>query len=235
MESYRLTLAEIITHCCDVRTFRFNVGKDIPYRPGQYLVLSLDINGRETSKAFSLSSSPTETGFIQFTKKLTDSAYSQALKQLKGNDACTVRYPMGTFTFEGEHPKVGFLIGGIGITPVRSICKNATDRRLDADLAVLYSGRTPEQLIFRHDFAEMTRVNKKLKVVYTLTESTEAVEGCRSGAIDEEMVLREIPDFAQRVFYLCGPPGMVDAMRSLLTKKLSLPADKVVTEDFVGY
>jgi len=235
VETCLLRIKEIIPYGRDVRTFRFGLEREIPYKPGQYLILSLDTDGKEASKAFSISSSPTEAGFIQFTKKLTESVYSQVLKQLKVGDVCKVRYPMGTFTFEGEHPKAGFLIGGIGITPVRSICKNATDRRLDTDLAVLYSGRTPEHLIFRHDFAEMTRVNKRLKVIYTLTASTQGVEGCRVGLIDEQMVVREIPDFAQRIFYLCGPPGMVDAMHSLLEKKLSLPADRIVTESFTGY
>jgi len=235
MPSYTLKIKEIIEQCRDVRTFRFEVDEGVPYKPGQYLVLTLDINGKQTAKAFSLSSSPTEPGFVQFTKKLTDSVFSKALAQLKAGDACKVSYPLGSFTFEGEHPKIGFLIGGIGITPVRSICKNATDRGLAVDMVLLYSSRTPEGLIFRRDFAEMTRVNRNLKVVYTLTQCNEPVEGCRAGIIDEEMVVAEVPDFAQRVFYLCGPPGMVDAMRSLLLKKLSLPADKVVTEDFTGY
>jgi ferredoxin-NADP reductase len=235
VETYQLRLEEIITHCCDVRTFRFALDKDTAYKPGQYLVLTLDVNGKGASKAFSISSSPTEEGYIQFTKKLTDSAFSGVLAGLKVGDVCRVRYPMGKFTFEGEHPKICFLIGGIGITPVRSICKNATDRQLDADIVVLYSGKTPDQLVFRHDFDEMVRVNRKLKVVYTLTACRERIEGCRVGYIDEQMVVREVPDFAQRVFYLCGPPGLVDAMRALLTQKLSVPADKVVTEDFVGY
>jgi len=235
MENYQLRLEEIITHCCDVRTFRFEVDKSVPYKSGQYLILTLDINGKETPKAFSLSSSPTEEGFVQFTKKLTENPFSKALIQLKVGDVCKVRYPLGKFTFEGEHPKVGFLIGGIGITPVRSIVKNATDRQLDTDMVMLCSGRTPDQLIFRHDFQEMAHVNPRLRVIYTLTECKDQVEGCRVGYIDEQMVVREIPDFAQRVFYLCGPPAMVDGMRSLLMNKLSLPAEKVVTEDFVGY
>jgi len=235
MQAFSLRIEEIVTHCCDVRTFRFTVDKDVAYKPGQYLVLTLDINGKEIPKAFSLSSAPTETGFIEFTKKLTESPFSKALTRLKVGDACRVRYPLGKFTFDGENPKVGFLIGGIGITPVRSICKNATDRQLDADLALLYSSRAPEYLIFRRDFAEMTRVNQRLKVVYTLTQCNERVEGCRVGAIDEQVVVREIPDFRQRVFYLCGPPAMVDAMRALLVRKLSMPEDKIATEDFTGY
>lgn len=235
MQTFRLKIKELIEHSPDVRSFRFDLQKDVAYKPGQYLVLTLDINGQQASKAFSLSSSPTEKGFIQFTKKLTDSVFSKTLAQLKVGDVCTVRYPLGTFTFEGEYPKVGFLIGGIGITPVRSICKNATDRQLAASLALLYSGRTAEHLIFRREFDEMACLNRNLKVVYTLTQAGLPVEGCRVGTIDERMVMAEIPDFSQRVFYLCGPPGMVDAMRTLLTKKLALSLERIVTEDFVGY
>jgi len=235
METYSLRLLEIVEEGPDVRTFRFEEKRGGLYKPGQYLILTLSVSGKETPKAFSISSSPTERGFIQFTKKVTDSAFSKTLCQLKVGDVCDVRYPMGAFTFEGEHPKVAFLSGGIGITPLRSICKNATDRQLASDIVLLYSSRTPEYLIFRHDFDEMARVNRNLKVIYTLTDCTEPIEGCRRGHIDDPMVAREIPDYAQRVFYICGPPGMVDAMRSMLQDKLALPADKVVTENFVGY
>ncbi|MGE5279374.1 MAG: ferredoxin--NADP reductase [Deltaproteobacteria bacterium] len=235
METFTLRLEEIVEHCCDVRTFRFETHKHVAYKPGQYLILTLDINGKDAPKAFSLSSSPTEDGFIQFTKKLTSSDFSNALRRLRVGDVCRVRYPLGKFTLEGEHPRAGFLIGGIGITPVRSIFKNAADRGLDADLVLLYSGRTADQLIFRHEFDEMARLHTNLRVVYTLTQCAGPIEGCRVGYIDEQMVVKEIPDFAQRVFYLCGPPAMVDAMRSLLVKKLSLPADKIMTEDFTGY
>jgi ferredoxin-NADP reductase len=234
VENSRLELIEIITHCCDVKTFRFELPKDIDFRPGQYLVLTLTVNGKDVPKAFSISNSPTEMGYIQFTKKISASGYSKALLGLEIGASYSLRFPMGQFTFTGEHPKVAFLSGGIGITPIRSIFKYATDKRLSSDLVLFYSSRTPEYLIFRNDFAQMAKANKNIKLVFTLTDCDEAVEGCRLGFIDEGLVKKEVPDFAERFFYICGPPGMVHDMRSMLRYKILVPEKQIITEDFVG-
>lgn len=235
MENLKCELREVITPCCDVKTFRFETPREIPFKPGQYLVLTLNIGGQNISKAFSISSSPTEKGYVEFTKKISGSPFSRALDTLETGKAYDLRLPMGKFTFEGEYPRVVFLSGGIGITPIRSIFKYATDRQLSSSLVLLYSSRTPEYLIFRSDFSVMQRENRNLKIVYTLTQPSDKTQGLRIGPIDEELVKREVPDYAERIFYICGPPGMVDAMRSMLSNKLSLPAQHIITEDFVGY
>ena len=83
----------------------------------------------------------------------------------------------------------------------------------------------------------MLTQNKKMHIVYTLTSADvdkKAWAG-RTGYIDEKMVREEIPDFTERVFYLCGPPGMVGAMSDLLKNKLGLKEDKIKAENFTGY
>ncbi len=230
-----LELVKITTHCCDVMTFRFAVADAAAFKPGQYMVVTLPVDGKDVSKALSISSSPTENGFIEFTKKISSSDFSQQLLKLKEGQRVSIRWPMGRFTFEGEHPRAVFLSGGIGITPIRSIFKNATDKKIASRLTLLYSSRTPEYLIFRQDFEAMARQNPSIKLVYTLTQCDQKVIGCRVGYIDADMIKEEVPDFAQSVFYICGPPAMVDAMRSMLLSKLQLPVEQVITEDFVGY
>ncbi len=235
MQDLELELIEIITHCCDVKTFRFALDKDISFMPGQYLVLTLGINGQKVSKAFSISNSPTEKGYVEFTKKLSESDFSKALNRLEIGKRYLIRMPMGKFTFEGEYPKVVFLSGGIGITPIRSIFKYATDKQLSSSLALLYSSRSEEYLIFKHDFSLMQKENKNLKIIYTLTHCTGEILGCRAGRIDEAMVKEEIPDYQERKFFLCGPPSMVEAMAGLLHKNLGVQEEDIITENFIGY
>lgn len=235
MEEFKLELIEIITHCCDVKTFHFALGEDMHFRPGQYLILTLNINGKSVSKPFSISNSPTEKGYIEFTKKLTESEFSKSLNKLEIGQSYSIRLPSGKFTFEGEFKKCAFLSGGIGITPIRSIFKYATDKKLSSSLILLYSSRTPEYLIFKNDFAIMQKENKNIKVVYTLTHCDEKIAGCRVGFIDEEMIKEEVSDYAERKFFICGPPQMVSDMRIMLLDKLSVLETDIFTEDFIGY
>ncbi|MFH0877936.1 MAG: FAD-dependent oxidoreductase [Candidatus Omnitrophota bacterium] len=159
-ERLNCQLTEIITHCCDVKTFRFALERDIAFEPGQYLTLMLPVEGKAVTKVFSISNSPIEKGYVQFTKKISSSGFSKALLELKISQRFDLNLPMGKFTFTGEYPKVAFLSGGIGITPIRSIFKYATDTELASNLILLYSSRTPEYLIFRNDFDLMQKANQ---------------------------------------------------------------------------
>lgn len=235
MPDLNLKLIEIIPHCCDVKTFRFASEREIRFKPGQYLLLNLDVGGVRKTKAFSISNSPSEAGIIQFTKKITDSDFSKALLNLKINTTYSLRLPLGRFTFEGEYPKVAFLSGGIGITPIRPIFKWATDQKLSSHMILLYSSRSAEYLLFKDDFSQMAQSNRNIKVVYTLTHCPTQEPGCRSGRIDEVMIKEEIPDYSERHFFVCGPPGMVDAMKRILVDKLSVSGDHIHVEGFKGY
>lgn len=221
---------QVITHTCNIKTFRFGLEEDVPFKPGQYLMLTLQVGGKNMSKPFSISSSPTERGYIEFTKKMSDSDYSKALNSLAIGQECLIRLPMGSFTCEGEFPTVAFLCGGIGVTPVRSMVKYAVDMQLPVDMVVLYSSRNPECVVYRDEFAAMRRAHRGLKVVYTLTRCDKGIEGCRTGEIDEEMIREEIPDYGRRVFYLCGPASMVRALGTVLIDRLAVPAERVRTE-----
>ena len=94
-----------------------------------------------------------------------------------------------------------------------------------------------EDIIFRQDFDEMQKANKNIKVVYTLT-AADIDKGKwpgRSGYIDDKMIKEEIPDYKERVFYLCGPPKMVEVLTDILENKLAVGKDKIKAENFTGY
>jgi ferredoxin-NADP reductase len=48
------------------------------------------------------------------------------------------------------------------------------------------------------------------------------------------MIKDEIPDYLKTAFYLCGPPGMVEALRKLLGN-MGIQGDQIKTENFQGY
>jgi len=227
---------EAIERTPNVKSFRFDDQGGVDFRPGQFFQLFLDWEGEELSHYFSFSNSPTEKGYLEFTKKLSDSPFSRALLKLKEGDEVRMKLPLGEFIFEGQYPRVGFLSGGIGITPIRSICKYLTDTGSSADAFLLYSARTEGDIVFRQDFNQMRKENEHLSVVYSITDENAPPgwEG-RVGRINAAMVKEEIPDFTERIFYVCGPPAMVKALTSMLKEELKLPPEKVIKENFMGY
>ena len=227
------TVKDIISQADDVKSFRFPRPTDFVYKPGQFIVITIRSKEHTLTKHFSFSSSPTEKDVIEFTKKLTGHEFSNALDALTVGDWTAIDGPYGNFTFEGEYEKVGMLSGGIGITPLRSMCKYCTDMKLGTSIVLLYGNRTEENIVFREDLEQMQRQNKNLRVVFTLDEPSEGWSG-EIGRISVDMLKRMVPDFAKRVFYTCGPPGMVHAMSRLLTH-FKIHEQQIRTESFAGY
>ena len=52
---------------------------------------------------------------------------------------------------------------------------------------------------------------------------------------DSGVIRKEIPDFVERRFYICGPPAMVEAMKKILQDELAVSKENVITENFTGY
>jgi ferredoxin-NADP reductase len=125
------------------------------------------------------------------------------------------------------------LAGGIGITPFRSICKYCTDMRLTAKITLLYGNRSESDIVFKKELEEMEKQNENLKVVFMLNEASSRWKGV-TGVIDAELVKKEVPDYKERVFYVCGPPPMVQAMEKLI-RDLGLPQTQLRLEAFTGH
>ncbi|MDM7913304.1 MAG: hypothetical protein QUS09_09425 [Methanotrichaceae archaeon] len=108
-----------------------------------------------------------------------------------------------------------------------------TDRGLSASIVLLYSNSHEDDIIFEDDLESMAGQNPNLKVVNTITRPGPAWNGL-TGRIDQDMIVREVPDYASRVFFTSGPKKMVDAMQALLND-LGLPEDQIKREYFLGY
>jgi len=226
-------IREVIQRTYNVKSFRLDIeAKESDFKAGQFLSVSLKPE-KEFKRYLSVSSSPTE-GFIEFTKKITDSEFSKLLDSLKPQDTLRMQYPFGKFTLDDPQAKIAFLSGGIGITPIRSICKYVVDKKLDTDIVLLYANRSIKDIVFKEDFALMQKQYAKLKVSHVLSEPAPGFKCC-VGRIDLQVIINEIPDYAQRKFYLCGPPAMVEAMRKILSEELFLPKENIITENFQGY
>ena len=237
MIEFETELLDVIERAPRVKSFRFKIREAVNFKPGQFFFVTIKINGAERTKHFSFSNSPTEEGYVEFTKRITDSEFSKALDKLKIGDWAKLKMPYGSFTFEDGHGKLAFLSGGIGITPLRCIIKFVSDKKLPTDIALFYSNKTEEDIIFRQDLDNISSSNKNIRVIYTLTSKdipNKTWQG-KTGYIDSEMIKEVTPDFLERIFYICGPPRMVDGMKDILKNKLNLPENMIKIENFAGY
>ncbi|MDP2727145.1 MAG: hypothetical protein Q8P59_06340, partial [Dehalococcoidia bacterium] len=65
-------LAEVIQRTPSIKSFRFPIrAKGFRYRGGQFFFITILVDGQEADHHFSFSSSSTEKGYMEFTKRIT--------------------------------------------------------------------------------------------------------------------------------------------------------------------
>ncbi len=224
---------QIIQQTPDVKSFRFDRPMGMDCFAGQYMIVTIKINGKELREPFTISSSPTERDYLEFTKKLTGHPFSNALEALKVGDKVLIEAPFGEFTFKGEFDKIALIAGGIGITPLRCIIRYVTDNQLKTKMILLYSNRYEDEIVFKNELEDMQRQNRNLKVVNTITRPGDKWKGV-TGRINREMIQKVIPDYMDRIFYICGPPKMVETVVGIL-KEMNMSENRIRYEYFPGY
>jgi len=232
MKTLELPLVAIKKEAGDAKTFKFGLNEEFSFKPGQYINMTLDLAGdpRGNTRSFSIASSPTEKGFILITTRISASPFKQKFDSLPIGARVKIRGPMGNFILD-EGRNAVLLSGGIGITPLRDMIKYATDRKLEVKIVLLYSSRTPEGIIFKDDLEQMKKLNPSLEIINTISDDAPGWKG-RRGRIDANLVKEVMPE--SPVFYICGPPAMVEAMEGIL-KEMDIDEGSIKTEEFVGY
>lgn len=189
---YPTRVIEVLPMSKNAVSIRFAKPAGFTYLPGQYMFITLRRGEENLVKHLTISSSPTEP-FLEVTKGLTGHPFANAISALVSGNEAVITGPFGEFTFEGEYERVVFLSGGIGITPLRSMIRNATDRGLSTRILLLYSARSGADVIFGIEMEQMMEQNPNLNVIITLTAPDPGWMG-RTGRIDRTLIEREIPD-----------------------------------------
>lgn len=206
------------------------------FKAGQAVYVTLpalkDVDGKGLVRTFSIASAPDDPDLVLATR-LTDSALKRSLASLPVGSEIEIEGPYGDLTLHDDatRPAV-FLAGGIGITPFRSMIRDAAKSGRARDLILFYSNRSAEDAAFLSELEQAAGDNPGFKLVATMTDAAEW-QGER-GFITRDMIERHVGDIARPAFYLAGPPAMVTAMEALL-KSAGVNAENIHAEEFAGY
>ena len=233
---FEANVRERIVRTPDIISVRFDRAAGFEYMPGQYIFVTIHSGDEKLTKHLTISSSPTEPGYLEVTKRLTGHPYSNVISELREGDKVTLDGPFGTrgFTFTGEYDKLLLLTGGIGITPFRSMIRYCVDKFLKTDIVLIYSNRYEGDIAFKEELDEIQRLNGNFRVVYTVTRPTDWWSGL-TGRVNAELIRQEVYDCHERVAYVSGPQLMVDEMVAALRNGLGMSDDSVRYQYFPGY
>ena len=133
--------------------FKFDDGKELGQRPGQFVEVSIFGVGEAP---ISVTSSPTHKGSFELAVRATGSV-TDKLHTLEKGAKVGIRGPFGNgFPLETLKGKdILFVAGGIGLFPLRSLINYVMDKRKDfGEVNTLFGCRSPQERLFLGQLAE---------------------------------------------------------------------------------
>ena len=231
-----LEVAAILPETPSTRTLRL-VSPDgclPPFQAGQYVNLFVEADGVRTSRPYSISSSPTQTGHWDLTVgRIAGGFVSDCLlDEVRVGDTFASTSPAGTFTysplFHGDD--LVFLAGGSGITPFMSMIREMADRGLKRRIRLVYGSRSPDDVIFHQELDLIAGRHGNFAFDLVVSEPPPGYTG-RTGFLTADCLRECVGDVGGKMFYLCGPEAMYPFCRAALDE-LGVPRRRVRKEVF---
>ncbi len=235
-----LQLKNQVKYGDDVVDFQFERPKNFVFNPGQYMEWTLPhrrSDDRGNRRYFTIASSPSEDMIhlgVKFYPK--GSSYKKAMSQMNENTLIVGAQLSGDFTLpENPQQKCVFIAGGIGVTPFRSMLKHLLDKNEPRPIILFYANKEAKEIAYSDVFSQ-AETQLGIKVVYTLTDLETVPKDWKGkvGRINDAMIKEEVPDFAERFFYLSGPHAMVEAYESVLLG-MGVQRQRIKKDYFPGF
>jgi ferredoxin-NADP reductase len=223
-------------------TFAFSFEKpaNFKFTPGQFVDITLQ-NPPETDsegnvRGFSIASAPYEDTIMVATR-MRDTAFKNVLRHVPLGTEVKIEGPFGNLRLHNDRSRTAvFLTGGIGITPFRSILLHVAKEKLPQHIFLFYANRRPEDAAFLVELQQLEKQIQNYKLIACMTEmqkSSQSWTGER-GSINSAMLEKYLKEVASPVYYVTGPPEMVNAMHVMLTDS-GVDDDNIRIEEFAGY
>lgn len=197
---------------------------ELDAQPGQFFIWRfLTPSGWWKPHPFSLSAAPRKNRLRITIKDLGDD--TGRLQHINRGIRVFAEGPYGTFTAARRTRRAALLIaGGIGITPLRALLDTFGP---DDDVVLLYRVMTDDDTIFAEELRRFAR-ERGVRV--------HVIPGAEIGDDNTDLLSipalqRGVPDIRTRDCFVCGPPGLIDAVVRRL-RRLHVPAKQIHYERF---
>jgi predicted ferric reductase len=204
----------------------------LTYEAGQFVWLNVGSSPFSLREnPFSISSAPASGARLEFIiKELGD--FTRTIGQIKPGTRAHIDGPHGNLVLAGRNePGIVLIAGGVGIAPLLGILRQL---RLEGDkrpTSLIYGNRVVEQIVYPDELEALGR-DHGTHVIHVLSEPQPGWTG-HVGLVDAKLIQSVFaePEMKQRLFVLCGPSAMMEAVEDTLIG-LGVPANQILAERF---
>ncbi|EIO3978366.1 hybrid-cluster NAD(P)-dependent oxidoreductase [Vibrio vulnificus] len=181
------------------------------FKPGQFVNLGVEIDGKMEFRAYSISSLAGKE-YLQFTIKRVEGGKVSnfIIDSLLIGDTVQALAPAGEFNCVDHPPrelngqgKALLISAGCGVTPVFAMAKHWLSNEMNVDIEFLHIARSAQETIYFDHLStcQSAYAHFHLKLLLKDAQGTTHPQGRFNAQWLQDLV----PDFATRTIYLCGP------------------------------
>lgn len=235
-----LTFIERIQLAPDTYEFVFQPDRKLGFKAGQYLEWTLPhrkVDGRGIRRYFTVASSPTDPNLRLGVKFYPNgSSFKKKLLSMQRGERLVAGQLAGDFVLPRDtKKKLVFIAGGIGVTPFASMIRHLLDKNEKRDIVLLYSNKTIADTAYV-DLLDRADRELGIEILPVFTNQSPELKAKNEfpDAISPELIMREVPDYRNRIYYLSGPHAMVESFTDELSK-LGIPRRHIKKDFFPGF
>ncbi|SDL01103.1 benzoate/toluate 1,2-dioxygenase reductase subunit [Nocardioides sp. YR527] len=183
---------------------------ELAFLPGQYV--NIAVPGTEVTRSYSFANAPHEERLVFLVKLTPGGAMSTWLTERAAvGDEVTFTGPNGSFFLREARRPVLMLAGGTGLAPVLSMLRQLEVDGCDRGGRLVYGVSTDDDLVMLDEVAELVSRLPGFSWDHCVSDpdSSAANKGYVTSLIGEDDL-----HGGDVAIYLCGPPPMVEAVRT---------------------
>ena len=202
-----------------VKYLKFSLPKNFEFKAGQYVSLSVFIDGKKFRIPYSLATTPGNKFAEFYIKLVKNGKSSNFIKTLKEGDKIELFGPIGKFIIDENSKKKDliFISTGTGITPFISMISTLLKQGFKRKIILLKGFRNKDETLYEKGFSELQKNFRNFEFHNILSQPEN--KNFKDRGYVQDFLGKYIPKNFQGDFYLCGRKKIVKNVAKKLEDK----------------
>ena len=232
----------------DIKFNEFNVQEEYHEDWNKYKIWDLKSNNDdEIFRAYSMANHPAEGNIVMLNVRIATpppqlwndappGIASSYIFNLKEGDKVNISGPYGDFFIKDTKKEMVYIGGGAGMAPLRShLFHLFHSHKTDRKVSYWYGARSMREMFYDNDFksieSEFSNFNYNVALSDKLPEDKwSGYEGFIHQVLHDNY-LKDHDDPTEIEYYMCGPPMMINAVKTMLYN-LGVEPEMIAFDDF---
>ena len=207
----------------NVKRFKLSKPDSYTFKPGQATDIVINLPEWKKEKRPYTFTSLNDWNNLEFIIKIYDDhdGVTHQLGKLHAGDELILHDVFGAINYKGEGV---FIAGGAGVTPFIAIFRYLQSKNEIGNNKLIFANKTKADIILEQEFKKLLG-NNFINIL-----SDEKIDGYANGQITEDFI-KANSGGTNKIFYVCGPQPMMDAIEKQLAN-LHVDENSIVKEAF---